>query len=532
LDVDRALLRGAAELLGGPLDAVGEEVAEAFAAAHHPEQALRALDVAPLELEAELLPGDVALLLALHDPAAEPAPLVDVDARLVALGVEPRDAVALRRAARPPAAGQALVLGLADNLPLLRALPDDRHVAVVHAAGVALMAAMIEVLAELRCLPDAHVGAGDVGRQVGRVVLDGQGAHLREVHDAGQRAVLVERARRRVGLEVMGHLLRRLHHAAGIGGGDRLRPLHDRDRLEPLLAHDGAAAVLGGDVTEVALNGGEAHEVLAGRADRVDRELVADQAGLPVERVLRLPRVQPEQRLGVAQLDDVVVDVEIDPALRLPLDDDRVVTAIFQIRAEESVGLGRGGTVGAGPDGADGEAARAPHRQAGGRAPRDRRAGRPAPHPAGRAEAPPPGRAGSRDGPRSRCPCRPSSPSRDTGSSRRDRRRRAARAASRATTARPGTCGARDRRAAGCRRSRPGAGSSRRSSWGAGTRSRLWDSYGYRSLPGRLRWAPQNGFGKQGARGLGRNEGRLDVERIRLQMSLPASEPDAGLDEP
>src|SRR5262249_42406625 len=165
LDVDRAVLGRPAELLGGALDAVGEEIAEAFAAAHHPEQPLRALDVAPLELEAELFAGDVALLLTLHDPAAEPAPLVDVDARLVALGVEPGDAVTVRRADRPAAAGPAFVLGLVDDLPLLRALPDDRHVAVVHAAGVALMAAVVEVLAELRRLPDTHVGAVDVRRQ-------------------------------------------------------------------------------------------------------------------------------------------------------------------------------------------------------------------------------------------------------------------------------------------------------------------------------------------------------------------------------
>src|SRR5262249_61707881 len=107
--------------------------------ATHPEAPLRALDVPPFELEAELLASEVALLLTLHHPAAEPAPLVDVDARLVALGVEPGDAVAVRCADRPAAAGPALVLGLVDELPLLRALPDDRHVAVVHAAGVALM---------------------------------------------------------------------------------------------------------------------------------------------------------------------------------------------------------------------------------------------------------------------------------------------------------------------------------------------------------------------------------------------------------
>src|SRR5580765_1109120 len=91
---------------------------------------------------------------------------------------------------------------------------------------------------------------------------------------------------------------------------------------------------------------------------------MADEPGLTVERVLRLPGVQADQRLRVAKLDDVVVDVEVDPVLRLPLDDDRVVTAVLQIGPEESVGLRRGRSVRAGPDRAHGETAGAPHRQA------------------------------------------------------------------------------------------------------------------------------------------------------------------------
>src|SRR5499426_3457335 len=104
---------------GGALDALRQHVAEPFATADHLQQAARALDVAPLELEAQLRAGDVALFLALHDPAAEPAPLVHVDARLVALGVEPGDPVAIGRADRPAAAGPALVLGLVDDLAFL-----------------------------------------------------------------------------------------------------------------------------------------------------------------------------------------------------------------------------------------------------------------------------------------------------------------------------------------------------------------------------------------------------------------------------
>src|SRR5207245_6792004 len=112
---------------GRALDALGQDVAEAFAAADHLRQLVGTLDVAPLELEAELLAGDVALLLAFHDPAAEPAPLVDVDTRLVALGVEPGDAVTVGRADRPAAAGPALVLGLFDDIALLVSDVIDRN---------------------------------------------------------------------------------------------------------------------------------------------------------------------------------------------------------------------------------------------------------------------------------------------------------------------------------------------------------------------------------------------------------------------
>src|SRR5206468_2784257 len=60
---------------------------------------------------------------------------------------------------------------IVDDRALALALPDDRHVAVVHAAGAALMAAMVEALAQLRGLPLTHVDRRDIGR----VILDRQG---------------------------------------------------------------------------------------------------------------------------------------------------------------------------------------------------------------------------------------------------------------------------------------------------------------------------------------------------------------------
>ena len=83
LGVDRALRRLAADLLGGALDALGEDVAEALALRDHLEQPVRAVHVAEAEPEADLLLGEVALLHALHHPAAHPAELVDVHAGAV-----------------------------------------------------------------------------------------------------------------------------------------------------------------------------------------------------------------------------------------------------------------------------------------------------------------------------------------------------------------------------------------------------------------------------------------------------------------
>src|SRR5262244_3596550 len=99
-----------------------------------------------------------------------------------------------------PIARPALVLRLVDDLALVRALTDDRHVAVMHAAGVALVPTVVEAFAQLRRLPRCHV---DVARDVRRVVADRQHPELREVHHPGQRAVLVERARGRIGLEIV-----------------------------------------------------------------------------------------------------------------------------------------------------------------------------------------------------------------------------------------------------------------------------------------------------------------------------------------
>ena len=148
-------------------------------------------------------------------------------------------------------------------------------------------------------------------------------------------------------------------------GGQRLGAAHDAHRFHLLLAHHRAAAVLGGHVAVVAVDGREAHEVLARGTDRVDREPVAGEAVLGLERLLGLPGVLAGQVGRVAHLDHVVVDVEVGELLGLPLHDDGVVARVLERGAEEAVGLRRRGAAGQRAAGDHGEPARAPHRQAG-----------------------------------------------------------------------------------------------------------------------------------------------------------------------
>src|SRR5712692_6664600 len=61
LGVDRALGGLAADLLRGPLHALGEHVPEALARGDHLEQPVRALDIPPVEPEADLLVREISL---------------------------------------------------------------------------------------------------------------------------------------------------------------------------------------------------------------------------------------------------------------------------------------------------------------------------------------------------------------------------------------------------------------------------------------------------------------------------------------
>ena len=151
--VNGAILRLAAEFLRREFRSLGQEVAHAFALADHLEQSVGPVDIAPLQAEAQILIRDVALLLTLHHPAAQPAELVHVHTCAIELGVHPGDLLRVRGTNRPARARPSLVLGLVNHLPLIRTRGDDLHVAMVHAARAALMAPVVETLAQAVGLP-------------------------------------------------------------------------------------------------------------------------------------------------------------------------------------------------------------------------------------------------------------------------------------------------------------------------------------------------------------------------------------------
>ena len=113
-------------------------------------------------------------------------------------------------------------------------------------------------------------------------------------------------------------------------------------------------------MTVVALDRGEADEVLPRGTDGVDGEPVAGETMLGLEGLLRLPGVLALEVRRVANLDRVVVDVEIGKLLRLSLHHDGVIARVLERGAEEAVGLGRRRSVGLRAARDDGESARAP----------------------------------------------------------------------------------------------------------------------------------------------------------------------------
>ena len=146
-------------------------------------------------------------------------------------------------------------------------------------------------------------------------------------------------------------VLDELDEALGIGDAHRARALH-RDGLEVLGTHDRAEGAHTRDGGLVGQDGGEDGHVLASRADGGDARLAV--RALP-ELVLHGEVVHTPQVRSVADLYDVVVDVDIDGLLGLALDENAVVAGELhlggEVAAEARAGIGTRVGIARGADG-------------------------------------------------------------------------------------------------------------------------------------------------------------------------------------
>ena len=156
------------------------------------------------------------------------------------------------------------------------------------------------------------------------------------------------------------HLVAELDELGRPGDVDVLGAAH-RDRLEVLVAHHRAEAQPAG-ARAALLDGGEEDPVLAGQADR--RHLGIRLLELLADQFRRLPAPLPAQMRGVAQLDLVVVDPEVDQLGRLAAEDDLVVAGMLQLGAKEAAHHRVGHQPGLRRDGGDDGAVGARRRRA------------------------------------------------------------------------------------------------------------------------------------------------------------------------
>ena len=152
-----------------------------------------------------------------------------------------------------------------------------------------------------------------------------------------------------------------LHELDRPGDVEVLRAAHG-DGLEVLVAHDGAHAEPAG-ARPALLDGREEDPVLAGQADGGDRgvrllELLADE-------LRGLERAQTPEVRGVADLDLVVVDPEVDQLRGLAAHDHLVVAGVLQLRGPEAAHHREGEQPGLRRDGRDDGAVAAGGRRAG-----------------------------------------------------------------------------------------------------------------------------------------------------------------------
>ena len=206
----------------------------------------------------------------------------------------------------------------------------DDPLALDHArvAGVPLLQ---EGLGERRAVDRPGVLEGPLvvvpRRQPAHLVLDGEHAgraELAEPADAGVRLLQ--------GLEALGQLaellrIRRLR---------RLAPAHD-DRLEALGAHHRAHARAAVGAVDHVHDRGEAHAVLARRADL--RDLGLRIADLLLEEAVDVGRDLAPEVPGGPELGPAVVEPEVDGRRRLAREDERVGARGAHLGGEEAAAL-------------------------------------------------------------------------------------------------------------------------------------------------------------------------------------------------
>ena len=329
LHVEREALGTPAEARGRALDALAEQLAEALAPADPVDHLLDRRGVAPDELEAaRVLRREDAVLVALHRERDGGARRDRVEHVLRVELVDPGERVQVVDAAERAGGRERLVLGPA--VLALHALRRDLDLALArHRARVAGAAVHED--------RPGHLLAADVARALEGAVAEvagGQDATRLERQHGARRAELVEAVLRAVVVLAEPH--ERALGAVLVHRDRRLRAAHD-DRLEVLGAHDRAQAAAAVEVLELVHERGEADAPLAGDARLEHAHALVAQ--LPLDALLDLARERAPVRGGVAELDAVVPDPEVDGRGGAAAHGDPVPARGAQLGAPPAAGL-------------------------------------------------------------------------------------------------------------------------------------------------------------------------------------------------
>jgi len=276
------------------------------------------------QLHPRLLLREGSHLVELHGAGHGGSQADRVDPQLVAEEVRLQDRVQVVDAAVRAEGPGGLILG-----PLaapLEGAPALRHPAAADDAAEAALVADHPLRGQALA---AHlVGGLEIARLE---VLRWQAAHL--VEDVHQDVRPVG-GQARPGDGGRGHLrpdlLHRRQEALLVGHADALGP-PDHQGLQVLGAHDGTHAAPAGGPMLVVHDVGQKGQLLPGGADAGDLGL---RIGGSQQKVRGLGHVPAPDPRGVPDLHALVVDVQVDRLLRLPLEDDHVIAGELQLRTE------------------------------------------------------------------------------------------------------------------------------------------------------------------------------------------------------